>query len=117
MSLRLTGDKALAKELQRLSQLTFDRVVKDNMAEIYNRGQSSSEDVAGGTPQDSGELVGSLGLKRDTVFYSKEYAAHVEYGHRTRGGGWVPGQRYLQKNVEKQKPIFQSDLRKHLNGK
>lgn len=110
MSFRLTlkGDDKLAAELNRLSSVRFDAVVKKNMAEIFTRGK------AGGTPVDTGELKGSLGKSGDTVGYAKSYAPHVEYGHRTRGNGYVQGQKFLYGNVEAQRPIFRQDLIKQL---
>lgn len=107
MSFRLTlkGDDRLASELNRLSSVRFDAVVKKSMTEIYARGKS-----AGGTPVDTGELKGSLVKSGDTVGYAKTYAPHVEYGHRTRGNGYVQGQKYLYNNVEAQRPIFRKDL-------
>ena len=35
---------------------------------------------------------------------------HVEYGHRTKGGGFVPGQHFLKDNVDMQAPIYKEDL-------
>lgn len=98
----------LAGELQRLSQLRFDAVILKNMTEIYNRGKD------GGTPVDTGELRLSLTQSQDVVGYTKDYAPHVEYGHRTVNGGYVQGQLFLKNNVEAQKPIFIEDLRKEL---
>ena len=99
----------LAGELKRLSSIRFDAVVKKNMTEIYNRGK------AGGTPVRTGELrISLMQSPMDTVGYTKEYAPRVEYGHRTLGGGYVAGQRFLQRNVNTQKPIFEEDLRKQL---
>lgn len=109
MGFEIVDEDGLAAELQRLSQLRFDAVIKKNMAQIYNRGKQD-----GGTPVDTGELRISLGHKDDIVGYTKDYAPHVEYGHRTRNGGFVPGQRFLEKNVNTQKPIFYEDLRKQL---
>jgi len=108
MGFRVDDEDNLAGELARLSQLRFDAVIIKNMTQIYNRG------VNGGTPVRTGELRMSLGHTRDVVYYTKSYAAHVEYGHRTRGGGYVKGQRYLYANVETQRPIFHEDLRKQL---
>lgn len=98
----------LAGELERLSQVRFDAVVKKNMAQIYNRGKS------GGTPVDTGELVLSLGQSGEVVGYVKTYAPHVEYGHRTVNGGYVQGQLFLKKNVDAQRPIYQQDLIRQL---
>ena len=109
MGFEIVDEDGLAAELQRLSQLRFDAVIKKNMTQIYNRGKQD-----GGTPVDPGELRISLGHKDDIVGYTKDYAPHVEYGHRTRNGGFVPGQRFLEKNVNIQKPVFHEDLRKQL---
>lgn len=109
VKLTVEGFPPLEKELKRLSAVRFDAVCKKNMTEVYNRGKS------GGTPVDTGELRQSLHQAGDTAGYGASYAAHVEYGHRTRGSSYVPGQRYLQKNVDTQRPIFYADLRKQLN--
>lgn len=114
MNLTLKDVDNLAGELQRLSQLRFDAVITKNMTQIYNRGKQNSKTSGFGTPVDTGELRISLGRSKDSVGYAKTYAPHVEYGHRTRGGGWVPGQRFLFNNVEQQRPIFKRDLIKQL---
>ncbi len=108
MGFRLIDANNLAGELERLSQVRFDAVVKKNMAQIYNRGKS------GGTPVDTGELVLSLGQSGEVVGYVKTYAPHVEYGHRTVNGGYVQGQLFLKKNVDAQRPIYQQDLIRQL---
>lgn len=109
IKITLTGDKEIEAELKRLSLIRFQAVIEKNMAQIYNRGKK------GGTPVDTGELVKSLTHSGDTVGYGASYAAHVEYGHRTRGGGYVAGQRYLKRNVDTQRPIYYNDLRKQLS--
>ena len=48
------------------------------------------------------------------VGYTKEYAPHVEYGHRTRNGGFVQGQHFLKNNVDAQMPIYYKDLKEAL---
>lgn len=108
LRLVLTGDDKLAAELQRINSVRFDAVVQKNMTQIYTRGK------AGGTPVDTGELKGSLVKSGDVVGYAKSYAPHVEYGHRTRGNGYVQGQKFLYSNVEAQRPIFRQDLIKQL---
>lgn len=94
----------LEGKLIRLSRLRYDAVIKKNMTQIYNRGKS------GGTPVDTGELVASLSQSGEEVGYTKDYAPHVEYGHRLVNGGYVPGQYYLKKNVDAQRPIYRQDL-------
>jgi hypothetical protein len=106
----IKGDKELLSTLKALSQADYEAVVKLNMTEIYNRGKRP-----GGTPFITGELRQSLGLTKSTdnaydVGYTKEYAPHVEYGHRTRGGGYVQGRFYLKANVDTQRPQLKADL-------
>lgn len=105
MGLVIRDVNDLAGKLNRLSHARFEAVVIKNMTQIYNRGKAN-----GGTPVDTGELRMSLGQSGDTVGYAKDYAPHVEYGHRTVNGGYVEGQRFLQRNVRAQEPIFRQDL-------
>ena len=105
MGLVIRDVNDLAGKLNRLSHVRFEAVVIKNMTQIYNRGKAN-----GGTPVDTGELRMSLGQSGDTVGYAKDYALHVEYGHRTVNGGYVDGQRFLQRNVRAQEPIFRQDL-------
>lgn len=107
-------DGGLADELRRLSQIRFDAVTVKNMTQVYNRGQENFTLTGVGTPVRSGELRLSLGQSGDVVGYTKDYAPHVEFGHRTVAGGWMPGRRFLKKNVDAQRPIFIEDLRKQL---
>lgn len=84
----------------------------------------------GGTPRDTGELVGSIrqevrGADGD-VGYVKEYAPHVEYGHRQNVGqyvpklgkrlktAYVPGQKFLQRAVATERPNFERRVRQAL---
>lgn len=105
MGLVIRDVNDLAGKLNRLSHVRFEAVVIKNMTQIYNRGKAN-----GGTPVDTGELRMSLGQSGDTVGYAKDCAPHVEYGHRTVNGGYVEGQRFLQRNVRAQEPIFRQDL-------
>lgn len=105
MGLVIRDVSDLAGKLNHLSHVRFEAVVIKNMTQIYNRGKAN-----GGTPVDTGELRMSLGQSGDTVGYVKDYAPHVEYGHRTVNGGYVEGQRFLQRNVRAQEPIFRQDL-------
>ena len=104
------GVENLDAALKRLSTSDFDAAGKLSITEIFNRAKN------GGTPVKTGELRRSLSADLDglEVGYNKEYAPHVEYGHRVvRNGkqvGYVPGQYYLKKNVDKQRPKYYRDL-------
>lgn len=99
----------LAKKLQQMNRVRFDAVVKKNITEMFDRAKDNNP-VTGGTPVDSGKLRNSAGLSGDEIGYLRDYAPHVEYGHRTKDGGYVPGQHFLQNNVDIQKPIYRQDL-------
>ena len=112
----LTGDlKKLETKLQKKSQTDFAAVQKKSLRDIYTRGvkqyyRAGAVPESGGTPYDKGELRTSLGSTGTEVGYTKEYGPDVEYGHRTENGGWVPGQFFLKKNVDTQRPIYKQDI-------
>lgn len=95
----------LAEALRSLNEVQFNAVVKKNVTQMLNTARS------GGTPVDTGELRKSSGTYGDEMGYTEEYAPHVEYGHRTRDGGYVPGQRFLKKNADTQAFIYYQDLK------
>lgn len=107
MSLHLSVDgiPELEAELNRIDSIRWEAVKKKQLTEILNRARSP-----GGTPVDSGELRLSSSVSGEEMGYTKDYAPHVEYGHRTVSGGYVQGQRFLRDNVEAQRNIYQEDL-------
>lgn len=142
----LKGLQDLADELERLDDIKFDEVVKNNLTEMYNRGKNGTNAKQGGTPvsksssvfdwktkstykRTGGQLKQSLGVdfRSSEVYYTKDYAPHVEFGHRQNVGQYVPaigkrlvksyvkGQHFLQNNLKKQQSIFKEDLEKALN--
>ena len=110
----LRGLESLERELQRLNTIRFDGIVTKNLTQMFNRGKSL-------TPVESGELRQSLSKSKEEVGYTKDYAPHVEYGHRiVRGGkqiGYVEGQYFLKKNLDIQRDIYREDLIKGIEGK
>lgn len=113
IEINVEGAEELAQALMELSEVRYDAVAKTTALNIYNRGVG-----AGGTPVDTGELRQSMGMSLDgdsaEVGYSKHYAPHVEFGHRTRGGGYVQGQHYLQRNVELERPRYIELLKENI---
>ena len=107
INIEFTGFQELEAELNRLNSVRFDAVVKKQTTELLNRARAS-----GGTPVDTGELRNSSGadLNNGEMGYTASYSPHVEYGHRTKNGGYVQGQRFLQKNVETQRETYKQDL-------
>lgn len=114
MSNYVLGYPELMKKLKAMNSIRFDAVVKKQVTQMYQRAANHGAN-GGGTPVASGELRKSRYQKKDEFGYTEEYAPHVEYGHRTRGGGgFVPGQYYLRSNVQAQAPIFKEDLEKEI---
>jgi hypothetical protein len=116
MIFSMSGDDDVRKALKKLDPVAVEAIIKINMTEIYNRGKRP-----GGTPVDTGELRQSLGIQRQAgnvwvVGYTKEYAPHVEYGHRTVGGGYVKGQHYLRDNVNIQQKRIIQDIKTVASG-
>lgn len=117
ININVDGAEELASALGKLSQERYNAVAKITAQNIYNRGVAN-----GGTPFDTGELRQSMHVSVEgdaaIVGYSKDYAPHVEFGHRTRGGGYVEGQHYLQRNMEAERPkhmqLMKDNIRKVL---
>ena len=68
------------------------------------------------TPVDTGYLKNSLFVEMDTpveamVGYTAEYATHVEMGHHTRGGRYIPGRYMLTGAVNKVAPSFLATIK------
>ncbi len=111
MEVTVEGIDELTKKLESLAKIDKDienRVIKKQLAEMNNRASKPPY-----TPVDSGYLKNTrtYRISDGTFGYRAEYAPHVEFGHRTRSGGFVPGQRFLKSNAEEQMPIFKEDLR------
>ena len=98
-------NSSVSEALRSMNEVQFNAVVKKNVTQMLNTARS------GGTPVDTGELRKSSGTYGDEMGYTEEYAPHVEYGHRTRDGGYVPGQRFLKTNADTQAFIYYQDLK------
>ena len=118
IGIKLTGMEPLEKVFNNLAdfQTRLDAVRAKQVTEISNRA-AAALGTPGATPRDTGELrISAHADYNDFSFgYSKEYAGHVEYGHRTRNGGFVEGQHYLETNVDIQRPIYKEDAEKQLD--
>lgn len=108
-SIRLTGMEELERKILRLNSIRFDAVTTKNITQMFNRAKGNNPST-GGTPVDTGELRQALTRLEDGIGYAKEYAPHVNFGHRTINGGYVQGQRFLDHNLEIQSPIYRQDL-------
>ena len=112
--IKFEGIEELERELKRLNEVRFEGIVTKNLTQMFNRAKSL-------TPVKSGELRQSVSKDKEELGYTKDYAPHVEYGHRVvihgKQVGYVDGQYFLKKNVDIQRDIYKKDLIKGINGK
>lgn len=95
----------------RIRKIDYQKIINNNLTEIFNRGKDrGTPKNKGRTPFKTGELRMSLGKSGDEVGYDKDYAPHVEYGHRTKNGGYVEGQHFLQLNADAQRKTYENDV-------
>ena len=81
------GYGELERKLKALNSIRLEAVTKKQAVQMYNRAGHIGP-AGGGTPFDTGELMESRFYKPNEFGYTKEYAPHVEEGHRTRNGGF-----------------------------
>lgn len=115
-TIKLTGAEELEQELRRLNSVRFDAVITKNVTQMFDRAKGNNPSI-GGTPVDSNELRESVSRFEDGIGYTKEYAPHVNFGHRyekvVNGKKvilWYKGQRFLDTNVKIQGPSYRQDL-------
>lgn len=118
LSYKILGSENLERVLMVKSQADYQRVANRQLTMMFNRAAKPP-----GTPKDTGELI--LSRRKEPVskigdswkgafYYTKYYGPFVEFGHRTRGGGYVDGQKYLYNNVEIQKKYYKKDILREL---
>lgn len=105
IDIQVTGIEPLEKKLSKLNAFRLEAVIVKNTTQLYNYMKPH-------TPRDKGWLMNNFFAEPKTgiVGYTPEYAPHVEYGHRTINGGYVPGQYFLKKGVDMQREIYKLDL-------
>ena len=117
MAIKWEGLDELQGAFNKLKKLDLTPVFSKQISGMWNR-SDGADARTGGTPYDTGDLKKSRFKKIDKdsgeFGYNAEHAPHVEFGHRTRGGGFVAGQYYLKNNFERQKKIFNEDVKRVL---
>ena len=112
--MKLKGLKEYKISLDNLANKARDEskvIIKKQVTQMFNRASKNSKKSPGGTPIDTGELRLSRKTSDKQFGYTADYAPHVEFGHRTRGG-YVKGQKFLKKNFDIQVERFKKDIEK-----
>ena len=101
--------EAFKNKIDKLSKIGLDKVEQSLCKNLANRVVRAAVKT---TPVDTGHLKGNYRLSAVyptgngytiTVYNPVKYAPYVEYGHRTRGGGWCDGKYMLTKATEQVK--------------
>ena len=101
--------EAFRDRINKLSQVGFDKVEQKLCKNLANRVIRAAVKT---TPVKSGHLKGNYRMTSIhstgngyvvKVYNPVKYAPYVEYGHRTRGGGWCDGKYMLTKATEQVK--------------
>lgn len=113
----LAGADVLIKALQAKGNTNWEKITQKNLLEMRDRAITSSNPAVGGTPVDTSELrqSASVDFNASGFGYTKDYAPHVEFGHREfffgmPTGGFVPGQFFLKNNLRIQNELYRHDL-------
>ena len=98
--------KKIKEHLEKLNQVDYDKICEESTNELASR---LIRKVVKRTPVLTGHLKGNWrankavkrnGQWRTAVYNPTEYAAYVEYGHRTKNGGWVTGRYMLTRSEQ-----------------
>lgn len=110
-------EKKLAKVIERDYPEEFKRMVINIAAEVEGRTKEKTP-VKTGLLQNTwriGKIVKKGNEYVIEVFNNTEYAEHVEYGHRTRGGGFKKGAHMFELSLKEVQDRLPDYLRNWIN--
>lgn len=110
MKVEITGAKELESKLENVADIDWDRIYAAQGEEMLARSDAV-------TPYKTGELRSSAQYDDGEFGYTADYAPDVNYGHRTRNGGYVEGQHFLEEVVNGQEENFKELVMKELEEK
>lgn len=109
MKITITGVEEVKSRLTRLADVPWSDIQEDEAREM----KAKSDTV---TPVDTGALRDSAVFDHGEFGYTAYYAPFVNYGHRTRDGGFVPGRHFLEEVVNSQEGRYKEEVLKKLRG-
>jgi hypothetical protein len=111
--------KSDKKAIQQILDDAMTKAVRIVLADVIEN--TPERETNGGTLKrgwQSGPVKTSGNKVTAEVFNPVHYAPHVEYGHRTRGGGFVAGQYMLTNTLNEVKSVYEKlaaeALEKHM---
>lgn len=103
MNALITGVEELKNKLEKMSNVEWEQLKLKQAQDLKKR-----SDVV--TPYRTGKLRRSATYEGDEFGYTVDYADDVNYGHRTKGGGYVEGRHFLEEIVNAQEEIYREDV-------
>lgn len=107
MKITLSGDKELEAVLTKMADINWDPIWSKQGEEMKRKSDAV-------TPYRTGALRRSATYQQGEFGYTVDYADDVNYGHRTRGGGFVSGQHFLEEVVNGQDQQYKDEVLKYL---
>lgn len=117
--------KKLNEKLKDLAESEFNALLDDTanmIAQVFLRKVTNLTPVATGFLQGNWDIAKGPGYYQ--VYNNTVYGIYVNYGHRTRNGGFVKGQCFVEKGIEEtEKEVVKivkesliKPLERYLNG-
>lgn len=107
MRIIITGIEKVKSWFTRIADVEWDDIQSDEADDLKQKSDAI-------VPVDTGALRDSAHFEDGVFGYSVEYAAHVNYGHRTSNGGFVPGRHFLEEIVEGEDEEYKQKVLKNL---
>lgn len=110
MKIEVIGAEEIEQKLSELADVNWDDIQAKQGADMLER-----SDVI--TPYRTGNLRQSAYYGDGEFGYTADYAPDVNYGHRTKSGGYVEGRHFLEEIVNAQAEKYREDVLKELEAK
>lgn len=107
MKITITGVERVNAALTKLGHVEWDPIQEKQADAMENKSDAV-------VPVDTGALRDSATFENGEFGYTVDYAPHVNYGHATRGGGFVPGRHFLEEVVNSQEQNYKDEVLKYL---
>ena len=109
ITITITGTVELKSRLDNLARIEWDDIWDKMGREMKQKSDAI-------VPVDTGALRDSAVFDHGAFGYTASYAPFVNYGHRTRDGGFVPGRHFLEEVVNSQEGRYREEVLKKLRG-
>lgn len=107
MRITITGVDEVKLRLTDVADIEWDEIWRKQGEEMIRKSDAI-------VPVDTGALRDSAYYEDGEFGYTVDYASHVNYGHATRSGGFVPGRHFLEEVVNDQEEKYRQAVLNNL---